>query len=59
MNKKYYPWIPIIGIPLTLRSKTNDTGLDDIAVLGLSAIVQSISIISIAAIIIFNLTNSA
>ena len=41
MIKKLYPWIPIIGIPLTLASNEVDTGLNNMAVAIVSAVWQA------------------
>ena len=44
--KKYYkifPWIPIVGIPLTLLSDVETTGLVEPSTFSLSALLQGIS----------------
>ena len=50
MNKKLYPWIPILGIVPTLTNPQEETGLDKDYVLLLSACFQGFSLLFFPAI---------
>ena len=40
--KKFYPWIPILGVFLTVRYHSHETGLDNDAVFFGSALLQAL-----------------
>ncbi len=41
--KRFYPWIPIVGIPLTVISDPDDTGLSNPNIHMASALYQAVS----------------
>jgi hypothetical protein len=45
--KRVFPWIPLIGIPLTLINHIHDTGIENRNISILSAIWQTVSICGI------------
>ena len=47
MNKKLYPWIPLIGIPLTLMADSRDTGIDTPLVNVGSAVIQGLCLVAV------------
>jgi len=44
MNKKLYPWLPLVGIPLTIKSDVSETGLDKNGVNICSGLLQGVYI---------------
>ena len=45
--KQTYPWIPLLGIPLTLISDVDETNLRDPVVHFVTAFIQGISLVAI------------
>lgn len=47
IDKKWYPWIPVIGAVLTVIADPDETGLDNPLVFYPSALLQALSFVAI------------